>query len=74
LRCSSVASAGLVDRPRLLGGAGEAVEVVQQRGAVGVQLVVELAAAAELAEEQAQPPPPQETLVVFDQVLTAVVG
>src|SRR5205814_8436861 len=36
-------------------------------GAVGVQLVVELAAAAEFEQEQAQPPPQQETFVVDDK-------
>jgi hypothetical protein len=41
---------GVVDRTGGLVGAGEAVEVVQDVGAKGVELEVELAAAAELAE------------------------
>src|SRR5580658_5875936 len=47
----------IVDRAGVLCRAGEAVEVGQQFRAVGVELVVELASAAQFADEQqdAQP-------------------
>jgi hypothetical protein len=43
-----------------------AVEVGQDLGAIGVELVVELAAAAQLAREQHDPQPQEEMLVVDD--------
>jgi hypothetical protein len=45
---------GLVDRTGRLGGAGQAVEVGQDFRTVGVQLVVQLPATAQLAQKQGQ--------------------
>ena len=54
-------------RPRLLLGFGQAVEIVQDFGAAGIEIEIELAATAELEQVQADPPPDEEPLVVDDQ-------
>ena len=65
---------GIVDRPRLLLRARQAVEIIQHVGAVGVALGIQLPATAQFAEEQRQPPPQQETFVVNDKGLEARSG
>jgi hypothetical protein len=65
---------GVVNRQGRLLGLGQAVEVAQHRRAAVAQLVVELAAGAELEQVQAQPPPGQEAPGVGAGVLQARVG
>ena len=65
---------GLIDRQRLLVALGDAVEVFQDVEFQIAALVIELAAAAELAQEQHQPPPEEKATVVGHQDLPARVG
>ena len=65
---------GIVDRPRLLLRARQAVEIIQHVGAIGVALEIQLPATAQFAEEQRQPPPQQEAFVVNDKGLEARIG
>src|SRR5262249_4110910 len=64
----------LVDRPRSLPGASQAVEVGQHAGAGLAQLEVDLPARAEFAQEEGQPYPAEETAVVGQAVGVAVLG
>ena len=57
----------VVYRPGLLLGLGQSVEIVQDFGAAGIEIEIELAATAELEQVQADPPPNEEPLVVDDQ-------
>jgi hypothetical protein len=57
----------VVNRPRLLLGLCQSVEIVQDFGATGIEIEIELAATAELEQVQANPPPDEELLVVDDQ-------
>jgi len=60
---------GVVDGARVVVGLGQAVEVVQDVGAAGVEVEIELASAAELEEVQADTPPAQKAGLVSDRVL-----
>ena len=58
---------GVVYRPGLLLGFGQPIEIVQDFGAAGIEIEIELAATGELEQIQADPPPNEEPLVVDDQ-------
>ena len=57
----------VVYRPGLLLGLGQSVEIVQDLGAAGIEIEIELPATAELEQIQADPPPDEESLVIDDQ-------
>src|SRR5215468_10609243 len=63
-----------MDGPGGVGGARQAVEVVQNVRAPGIELEVELAAAAELGQVQPQAPPGQKACLVKDEIGVACVG
>lgn len=65
---------GLIHRPALLVGLRQAIEIGQHGRAIGVQLVVQLPATAQLAQEQPQAPPQQEALVIDDEGGVARIG
>lgn len=65
---------GVVYRPGLLLGLGQSVEIVQDFGAAGIEIEIELAATAELEQVQADPPPNEEPLVVDDQGRETCIG
>lgn len=58
---------GFVHRERLLIAPGQSIDVFEDMRFGVAQLIVELAAAAELAAEQQQAPPYEELLVVLDE-------
>ena len=65
---------GVVDGAGVLMGPSEAVEVGQNASAAGVEVEVELAAAAELEEVQGDAPPGEEASGVGASLLDAGVG
>ena len=65
---------GIVHRPRLLLGLGQAVEIVQHLCAAGIEIEIQLPATAELEQIQTEPPPDEETFVVDDQGQEAAIG
>jgi hypothetical protein len=58
---------GVVYRPRLLLGLGQAVEIVEHFGAAGIEIEIQLPATAELEQVQTDPPPNEEPFIVDDQ-------
>ena len=65
---------GIVHRPRLLLGSGQAIEIVQHLCAAGIEVEIQLSATAELEQIQTEPPIDEETFVVDDQGRKAAIG
>jgi hypothetical protein len=65
---------GAMDRPAVLVGAGQTIEVVQDVGPVGLQFEVQLPAAVQLQEIQEQTPPDEKASGVSAGVLVAGIG
>ncbi len=65
---------GIVHRPRLLLGLGQAIEIAQHLCATGIEIEIQLSATAELEQIQTEPPPDEETFVVDDQGRETAIG
>jgi hypothetical protein len=65
---------GIVHRPRLLLGLGQAIEIAQHLCAAGIEVEIQLSATAELEQIQTDPQTYEETFVVDDQGQEAAIG
>ena len=64
----------IVDRTRVVLGPRQAIEVGQHLGAAGIEVVIELPPAAELAQVQSDAPPAHKTGLVDNRLGIAAIG